>query len=495
MINQPIQSLERLLKELPGASVSGAPAQGITISSIASDSRKVGRGSLFVAVRGTQTDGHKFIDTALGSGAIAVVCEDLPANPSPDVTWIKVADSAQALGLLASAYYGHPSRRFTLVGVTGTNGKTTIATLLYDLARLLGKKAGLLSTVVNKIGDESVAATHTTPDPLELQALMARMMEAGCTFAAMEVSSHAAHQKRIAGLDFDGGIFTNLTRDHLDYHGSVANYLKAKQSFFDSLKPEAFALTNADDRNGLIMTQNTRARKATYGLHGNTDFRGRLIEDRIDGMLLSLNGREVDFMFCGRFNAYNLTAVYGAGRLLGVADEDLLPAMSALTPVAGRFQPFASEDGVTAIVDYAHTPDALINVLDTLNDLKTEFGRIITVFGCGGDRDKGKRPMMAAEAAHRSNYVILTSDNPRSEDPMAIIDDMLEGLDPDANERTTVEPDRRAAIRTAVLLARPGDIILVAGKGHETYQIIGHETSHFDDREEVKTALALRTHK
>ncbi|MDO4319234.1 MAG: UDP-N-acetylmuramoyl-L-alanyl-D-glutamate--2,6-diaminopimelate ligase [Bacteroidales bacterium] len=482
-----------VLAEAAGAlEVSGARADETPATSLTADSRQVTPGGMFVAVRGVHVDGHKFIAAAVAAGARAVVCEDVPDDASADVSWIRVADASVALGLLASQWHGNPSRRLTLVGVTGTNGKTTIATLLYEMARLTGHKAGLLSTVVNKIDDTEVPSTHTTPDPLELNALLARMVDAGCEFAAMEVSSHAAAQHRIAGLDFDGGIFTNLTRDHLDYHGTFANYLQAKQSFFDSLKPEAFALTNLDDRNGEIMLQNTRARRHTYSLRSDADFRGRVIEDRLDGMLLSLNGVEVETMFAGRFNAANLTAVYGATILLGVERMEALTAMSRLVPVSGRFQPVVSADGVTAIIDYAHTPDALVNVLDTVNEVKRPGSRVITICGAGGDRDRGKRPIMAAEAARRSWRVILTSDNPRSEDPASIIAEMRTGLDEDGQARTLGIVDRREAIRCASWLAAPGDVIMVAGKGHETYQIVGDRTLHFDDHEEVAAAFDER---
>ncbi len=484
-------TLKALLAAIEPLEVLNAASAPALLTSLTSDSRQVAPGAVFVAVRGVHVDGHDFIDRAVAAGAAVVVCETLPAAPTADVAWIRVADASVALGLLASAWNGYPSRRLTLVGVTGTNGKTTIATLLYTLMRRAGHSAGLLSTVVNKINDTEVPATHTTPDPIELNALLARMVDEECDFAAMEVSSHAAAQHRIAGLDFDGAIFTNLTRDHLDYHGTFAAYLAAKKSFFDGLKPEAFALTNLDDRNGEVMLQNTRARRSAYSIRSEADFNGRVIEDRIDGMLMTFNGREVETMFAGRFNASNLSAVYGAARLLGLPDDEVLQIISTLTPVAGRFQSFRSADGVTAIVDYAHTPDALVNVLDTIREI-SRGGSVITVCGAGGDRDKGKRPIMAAEAAARSTRVILTSDNPRSEDPVAIINDMKAGLDASAAARTLSIVDRAEAIRTAVTLAAPGDIILIAGKGHETYQIIGNETHHFDDREVVAAALADR---
>ncbi|MDE6277800.1 MAG: UDP-N-acetylmuramoyl-L-alanyl-D-glutamate--2,6-diaminopimelate ligase [Muribaculaceae bacterium] len=469
-----------------------------SVSALTDDSRAVEAGGMFVAVRGTAVDGHRYIVGAIERGASVVVCEEIPADIDEclrqKVLWVVVGNTARALGLLASRWWGDPSRALTLVGVTGTNGKTTIATLLYRLAGAMGEKAGLLSTVENRIGDERIAATHTTPGPLELQALLARMVEAGCSFCAMEVSSHAAAQHRIAGLDFSGGIFTNLTRDHLDYHRTFKAYLEAKKSFFDMLSNRAWALTNLDDANGPVMVQNTSARPtATYSLRTDADFRVQVVENCIEGMLLSFNGTEVETMFVGRFNASNLAAVYGAGVLLGYEPAEVLRAISALTPVAGRFQPFRSPEGITAIVDYAHTPDALENVLTTVAEVMGGRGRIITVCGCGGDRDKGKRPQMAATAAHHSSLVILTSDNPRSEDPRAIVEDMLAGLtDPCERGKVLVNLDRREAIRTAVAMAKPGDLVVVAGKGHETSQIIGGETRHFDDREEVAEALGLR---
>lgn len=377
--------------------------------------------------------------------------------------------------------------------MTGTNGKTTTATLLYDLFTSLGCPSGLISTVVYRIGKRSIASTHTTPDSIRLNEMMRRMVDEGCRYCFMEVSSHSIVQHRIDALDFAGGIFTNLTHDHLDYHKTFKEYVRAKKRFFDMLPAKAWALTNIDDRNGEVMLQNTRARRSTYSVRSDADFRGRVIEDRIDGMVLSLNGTEVDLMFAGRFNASNLTAVYGAARLLGFDNDAVLLAMSRLVPVAGRFQPFRSADGVTAVVDYAHTPDALVNVLDTIGEIRRPGQRIITVCGCGGDRDRGKRPIMAAEAARRSDRVILTSDNPRTENPSAIIDEMKAGLDAEAAAKTFSIVDRREAIRMASELAAPGDIILIAGKGHEDYQIIGTEKHHFDDREEITAAFASRS--
>jgi len=447
---------------------------------------------MFVAVRGVTVDGHSFIPSLKGKGVAAFVVEEMPDELFEGAAYIKVADTAEALGLLASRWYGDPSRKLHLVGVTGTNGKTTTATLIYEMARMMGFKAGLLSTVVNYIDTEAVHASQTTPDPLTINALLARMVEAGCTYAAMEVSSHAADQRRIAGLKFAGGVFTNLTRDHLDYHKTVQNYLNAKKKFFDGLDADAFALTNADDKVGAVMLQNTAARRSTYSLRTMADFRGRIVEERLDGMLLRLNDREINVMFTGRFNAYNLTAVYGACCLLGWDPDDVLVKMSRLVPVAGRFQTFHSPKGVTAIVDYAHTPDAVVNVITAIREVLGANGRIFTVVGAGGNRDKGKRPIMAAEAARLSDVVILTSDNPRFEEPGAILRDMEAGLadEPALQERTRSVADRREAIRLAVAEARKGDVVLIAGKGHEDYQEIRGVKHHFDDREEVQAAFA-----
>lgn len=460
------------------------------ISTLENDSRKIKRDSLFVAVRGYSVDGHKFIPLVTLAGVAAIVCEELPEILNPSVTYIRVKDSAVALGYLASQWWGNPSRKLALVGVTGTNGKTTTATLIYEMARMMGYKAGLLSTVCNYIDGVAEPTTHTTPDPLTLNELLHRMVVAGCSYAAMEVSSHAAHQHRIAGLKFAGGVFSNLTRDHLDYHKTVEAYLAAKKSFFDILPADAFALTNIDDRNGEVMLQNTMAKRYTYSLRSHADFMGRVIESRLDGTLMSFNGREVEVLFTGRFNAYNLTAVYGASTLLGWDADKIAVNMSMLVPVAGRFQTFRSPSGVTAIVDYAHTPDALVNVLDTIRDVTGTTDRIITVVGAGGDRDSGKRPIMAHEAAVRSARVVLTSDNPRTEDPAEIIRQMQEGIDDEFKSTTLSIVDRREAIRTALALARPGDVVLVAGKGHETYQEVNGVRHHFDDREVVAEVLA-----
>ena len=484
-------SLDALLDAIDIRELRGALPPDTVISAVTADSRAVGAGSLFVAVRGVAVDGHKFIPKAIEAGASVIVAEELPDGLPQRVLGVCVTDSRDALGRLASRFFGDPSEALTLVGVTGTNGKTTTATLLYEMARMRGLKAGLISTVANIVVDEAVPAEHTTPDPVMLNSLLRRMVDAGCTFAAMEVSSHAADQHRISGLTFAGGIFTNITRDHLDYHKTFDNYLRAKKSFFDMLPPEAFALTNIDDRNGEVMLQNTPAqRRATYSVRSLADYTVRVVEDRLDGMLLEFNGHPVETMFVGRFNASNLAAFYGAASLLSVPQDELDVLMSRLTPVAGRFQPFRSANGITAIVDYAHTPDALVNVLETLREVGQD-ARIITVCGAGGDRDKGKRPQMAHAAAGLSDLLILTSDNPRSECPEDILADMQAGLTPDEKERTETVVDRREAIRRAVAAANPGDVILIAGKGHETTQTIGAEVFHFDDREEVRKALGL----
>ncbi len=459
------------------------------ITDLQSDSRKAVKDGMFVAVRGVTTDGHKYIPVVASTHVGAIVCEQLPAALEKGITYIRVEDSAEALGRLASNWYGHPSSKLKLVGVTGTNGKTTTATLLYEMAKYEGYKAGLISTVCNYIQDRAVPTTHTTPDPLTLNELLAEMVEAGCDYAFMEVSSHAAHQHRIAGLRFAGAIFSNLTRDHLDYHGTVENYMNAKKMFFDMLPSDAFALVNIDDKAGKYMVQNTRAKVYTYSLRADADFRCRILDMRLDGTLLSFNGSEVETAFTGRFNAYNLTAVYSASVLIGWNKEEVLVNMSRLIPVAGRFQTLRSPEGVTAIVDYAHTPDALVNVLDTIRGIIGAECEITTVVGAGGNRDHGKRPMMAHEAAVRSNMVILTSDNPRDEEPEAIIADMKAGLSSEEMRRTLCITDRREAIRTAVKLTKPGSVVLIAGKGHETYQEVKGIRSHFDDREEVLAAF------
>lgn len=478
--------LAQLIASIDITATAGASGTAVDIKGVHSDSRKIGSGYLFVAVPGTQVDGHAYIDTAIGKGAVAIVCQILPESLHEGVGYIQVKDSADALGKIASTWYGEPSGQLTLVGVTGTNGKTTIATLLYEMFQGLGYKAGLLSTVTNYVDRKEVHATHTTPDPLELNALLQQMVEAGCEYAFMEVSSHAVSQKRISGLQFQGGIFTNLTRDHLDYHGTVEAYRDAKKGFFDQLPASAFALTNKDDKNGMFMLQNTVAEKKTYSLLSLADFKGFVLESHFDGMLLSVNGREVMTHFVGRFNAANLLAVYGATVLLGQDPEAVLLQMSMLHSVAGRFQTLRSPKGYTAIVDYAHTPDALVNVLNTIRDVLGNAGRVITVVGCGGNRDKGKRPIMAKESLRLSDILIMTSDNPRSEEPEEILNDMEAGLtNIPAAKLVLRNADRREAIRTACALAKPGDVILIAGKGHEDYQEIKGVKHHFDDREIV----------
>jgi UDP-N-acetylmuramoyl-L-alanyl-D-glutamate--2,6-diaminopimelate ligase len=482
--------LQQLLEGVDVISVNASLDKNVT--ALTADSRKASEGSMFVAVRGVTVDGHSFIPSLLDKKLSAIVVEEAPQTAPEGATVVVVRNSAIALGILASNWFGNPSSKLHLVGVTGTNGKTTTATLIYEMARLMGYKAGLLSTVVNYVDTEAVHASQTTPDPLTINELLARMVDAGCQYAAMEVSSHAADQHRIAGLTFAGGIFTNLTRDHLDYHKTVQNYLNAKKSFFDGLPAEAFALTNLDDKVGEVMLQNTKAKKLTYSLRSMADFRGKIIESRLDGTLLSLNGTEVEVRFTGRFNAYNLTGVYGASIAMGWPVEEVLVAMSKLVPVAGRFQAFHSPKGTTAIVDYAHTPDAVVNVLTAIREVTGTNGRIITVVGAGGNRDKGKRPIMAKEAAQLSDILILTSDNPRFEDPADILHDMEAGLDTDklrANASSIV--DRREAIAKAVEIAGKGDVILIAGKGHEDYQEIRGVKHHFDDAEVVRELFSL----
>lgn len=486
-----MKSLSQLLSPLMVEEIIGSDDKIIT--DLVSDSRKVTTGSMFVAVRGTTVDGHSFIPLLQYSGVAAIVCEEFPEFIESSITYIKVSDSAVALGYLASEWWDNPSRKLNLVGVTGTNGKTTTATLIYEMARLMGYKAGLLSTVCNYVEDEAIPTNQTTPDPLTINALLHRMVEAGCDYASMEVSSHAAHQHRIAGLHFAGGVFSNLTRDHLDYHKTVEAYLAAKKSFFDGLPSTAFALTNIDDKVGEVMVQNTKARKYTYSLRSRADFTGRIIESRLDGTTMSFNGRDVEVLFTGKFNAYNLTAVYGVSILLGWPLEEVLVGMSRLVPVAGRFQAFHSPKGYTAIVDYAHTPDAVVNVLQAIREVIGNRGSIITVVGAGGNRDKGKRPIMAREAALRSDRLILTSDNPRFEEPGDILRDMEEGLDIEGRKKSLSIVDRREAIRAAAAFAQPGDVILIAGKGHEDYQEIKGVKHHFDDREVVKEVFACES--
>ncbi len=476
--------LEKLISTISPSVVHGEIQQDIT--GIQIDSRKIEKGNLFVAVKGTQTDGHAYIEKAIELGATAVCCETLPETTPQHVTFVQVKDSEDAVGKLATAFYDNPTEKLELIGITGTNGKTTIATLLYDMFRRFGYKVGLLSTVCNYIDGEAFPTEHTTPDPITLNRLLGRMADEGCKYVFMEVSSHAVAQKRIGGLKFAGGIFTNITRDHLDYHGTFEHYLKAKKTFFDTLPKSAFALTNADDRNGLVMVQNTKAQVKTYSLTTLADFKTKVIEDGFEGMLLDMNNQEVNVPFIGRFNAYNLTAVYGAACLLDKQPEEVLITLSALHPVSGRFDALRSPRGYTAIVDYAHTPDALENVLSTIREVLRGRGQVLTVVGAGGNRDKGKRPLMAKEAAKQSDKVIITSDNPRFEEPQDIIDDMLAGLDKEDIRKSLSIIDRKEAIRTACMLAQAGDVILVAGKGHENYQEIKGVKHHFDDKEILK---------
>ncbi|NSW93753.1 MAG: UDP-N-acetylmuramoyl-L-alanyl-D-glutamate--2,6-diaminopimelate ligase [Bacteroidales bacterium] len=479
-----------ILKGTDVISVKGDAGQ--VIKDIQFDSRRVSKGSLFVAVRGTNSDGHDFIEKAIENGASAVLCEMAPSNADEKVTWILTGNSAKALGTVSSTFYGNPSSKLRLVGVTGTNGKTTTATLLYRMFSRLGYKSGLLSTVCNYVVDKELPSRLTTPDPLEINSLLSQMVEAGCDYAFMEVSSHSADQNRIAGLRFEGGIFTNLTHDHLDYHKTFDNYLDAKKKFFDGLSSEAFALINADDKNGKVMVQNCRARKFFYSIKGIADFRCTIIEQSFGGMGLRIDGEEVWTRFAGEFNASNLIAVYGASILLGAKKEEVLTILSDLRPVPGRLEIISGGDNISCIVDYAHTPDALRNVIETINKIRGGDKQLITVVGAGGDRDPLKRPKMAFICAEGSSKVILTSDNPRTEDPEKIIDDMEAGIPADLKNKVLRISNRREAIKTAVMLAGPGDIVLVAGKGHETYQDIKGVKYHFDDREEVKKALNIK---
>lgn len=480
--------LRDLLKYVKPLQIIGS--DDVDIKGVNIDSRRIENGHLFVAMRGTQVDGHQFIAKAEAQGAVAVLCEDVPAEQKAGVTYVQVKSTEEAVGPVATLFYGDPSRKLKLVGVTGTNGKTTIATLLYNMFRKMGHKCGLLSTVCNYIEDEAIPADHTTPDPIELNMLLGRMVEAGCEYAFMECSSHAIAQKRIGGLMFVGGIFTNLTRDHLDYHKTFENYRNAKKAFFDDLPKTAFAITNADDKNGMIMVQNTKATVKTYSETKMADFRGRIIECHFGGMYLDIDGHEVGVQFIGKFNVSNLLAVYGAARMLGKEPEDILVVMSTLHSVNGRMDPLQSSRGYTAIVDYAHTPDALENVLNAIHEVLNGRGQVITVCGAGGNRDKGKRPLMAQEAVRQSDKVIITSDNPRFEEPQAIIDDMLAGLTPQQMKKVISIVDRKEAIRTACMMAQKGDVVLVAGKGHENYQDVKGVKHHFDDHEVLRDIFA-----
>lgn len=482
--------LQQLIATLTAPEIIGSPNHDI--HAVVLDSRKAGANSLFVALKGSGTDGHLFIPKAIENGCKAIVVEDLPAEIQSDVSYICVNDTHEALGLLASAFYQHPSEKVKLVAVTGTNGKTTVSTLLYELFTRLGYACGLVSTVENRIKGEVIPATHTTPDAVSLNALLHQMVEVGCTHVFMEASSHAIHQRRIAGLHFEGVLFTNLTHDHLDYHGTFANYRDAKKLLFDKVNADAWALTNLDDKNGPIMLQNTKAARYTYALQVPADFKARLMECDFNGLLLDIDDKQIWFRLVGRFNASNLLAVYGAAFLMGVDSETILTTLSAIGPVSGRFEYLRSDDRITGIVDYAHTPDALLNVLETINQIRSHNEQLITLIGCGGDRDAAKRPVMAETAANHSDRVILTSDNPRTENPEAILDEMQAGIPPLHYKKMLRISDRHQAIRTAVQLAKPGDIILLAGKGHETYQEINGVKHPFDDRAELRQAFNER---
>lgn len=477
-----------MLQSIPTLDIKGST--DVDITGVHIDSRKVKAGNVFIAVKGNTTDGHNYIGKAIELGAKAIVCEDMP-EPVEGITYVRVENSEQIVGQAATNFYGNPTARLKLIGVTGTNGKTTIATVLYNLFRAMGHKAGLLSTVVNYVDGEAVPTEQTTPDPITLNELLAKMVAAGCEYAFMEVSSHAIVQNRIGGLRFAGGLFTNITRDHLDYHKTFENYIKAKKLFFDSLPKEAFAITNADDKNGMVMTQNTLATVKTYSVQSPADFKAKIIECHFEGMYLEINGREVGVQFIGRFNVSNLLAVYGAAVMLGKDPQEVLVALSTMKPVNGRFEALRSPKGFTAIVDYAHTPDALENVLRAIHDVLEGKGQVITVCGAGGNRDKGKRPLMAQEAVRQSDKVILTSDNPRFEEPEDILNDMLAGLNAEQMQKVLTIVDRRQAIKTACMMAQKGDVILIAGKGHEDYQIIKGVKHHFDDKEEVRACFTI----
>lgn len=476
--------LDELLKGIKISDIKGDDNR--EVKGVEIDSRKISDSFVFVAMRGTLTDGHAYIGKAIEKGASVVICEEFPETLNENVTYVKLASTEDAVGKISTTFHGNPSAHLKLVGVTGTNGKTTIATLLYNLFRKLGHKCGLISTVCNYIDDEKHETSHTTPDAIELNKLLAEMLAAGCEYVFMECSSHAIVQKRIGGLTFAGGIFTNLTRDHLDYHKTFENYRNAKKLFFDNLPAKSFSLVNVDDANGNVMVQNTKSEVHTYSVRSMADYKARIIECHFEGMYLEIDGTEVGVQFIGKFNVSNLLAVYGAARLLGKQKEEILLVMSTLKSVSGRLEPVIAPDGRTAVVDYAHTPDALQNVLSAIHEVLDGKGKVITVCGAGGNRDKGKRPIMAKEAAKASDTVILTSDNPRNEDPNEIIREMSEGLDAPMRKKTLMITDRREAIRTACMLATKNDVILVAGKGHETYQEVNGVKHHFDDREVLR---------
>ena len=480
--------LNELLKTVKPTQIIGNA--DIEITGVNIDSRKIQKGHLFVAIKGTQVDGHAYITKAIEQGAAAILLETMPDEKAEGVCYVAVASTEEVVGKVATLFNGDPTRKLKLVGVTGTNGKTTIATLLYNMFRAFGHKCGLLSTVCNYIDGEALPTTHTTPDPIELNNLLGRMADEGCEYVFMECSSHAIAQKRIGGLHYAGGIFTNLTRDHLDYHKTFENYRDAKKAFFDSLGKDAFAITNADDKNGMVMVQNTKATVKTYSIRSLADFKAKIIECHFEGMYLDICGNEVGVQFIGKFNVSNLLAVYGTAVMLGKNPADILVVLSTLKSVSGRLEPIRSKEGYTAIVDYAHTPDALENVLNAIHEVLGGKGHVITVCGAGGNRDKGKRPLMAQEAVRQSDKVIITSDNPRFEEPQDIINDMLAGLTAQQMKKVVSIVDRREAIRTACMLATKGDVILVAGKGHEDYQEIKGVKHHFDDREVIRDIFA-----
>jgi UDP-N-acetylmuramoyl-L-alanyl-D-glutamate--2,6-diaminopimelate ligase len=484
-----MMKIDNLIKGINITSICGKT--NTIIKNVEFDSRKIEHGSLFVAVKGYNTDGHDYIKSAIDSGAVAVICENIPADiEEKKICWIRTNDSAKALGIAASNFFGNPSSTLKLVGVTGTNGKTTIATLLYNMFIGLGYKCGLFSTVCNYINGKEFPATHTTPDPVQLNRLLASMVKEGCDYAFMEVSSHSADQQRIAGLKFIGGIFTNLTHDHLDYHKTFDNYIAAKKKFFDSLPFDSFALVNVDDKNGRVMLQNCKAKAYTFSIGRMADFRCSIIEQGFEGMNLKIQGKDVWTRFIGDYNASNLLAVYATSELLGASQDEINTVLSNLHPVAGRLEVIKDKD-ITGIVDYAHTPDALLNVIGTINKIREGNVKLITVVGAGGDRDKTKRPKMAAISAEGSDKLIITSDNPRTENPENIIDDMEKGLTLEMKKKTLRISDRKEAIKTAVMMANKGDVVLVAGKGHETYQEIMGTRHHFDDREELRNALKM----
>ena len=483
-------TIKQLIEETKPLKIVGN--DNIEVTGIEIDSRRIGPGNAFIAMKGTQVDGHQFIPKALELGATCIVCETLPSELQEGVTYVQYESTESVAGVLATHFYGDPTKRMKLIGVTGTNGKTTIATLLYTMFRQFGYKVGLCSTVCNYIDGRPIPTECTTPDPITLNRLLGQMADGGCQYAFMEVSSHAVVQHRIGGLTFAGGLFTNLTRDHLDYHKTFEAYRDAKKGFFDMLPKDAFAITNADDKNGMFMVQNTQATVRTYAQRTSADFKARILEEGFEGMNLNIDGREVFVQFVGRFNVSNLLAVYGAAIMMGKDPEEVLIALSTMKPVNGRFEAIRSREGVTAIVDYAHTPDALVNVLSTINEVLQKKGQCWTVCGAGGNRDKGKRPLMAQEAVRNSDRVIITSDNPRFEEPQDIINDMLAGLTDEERRTVITIVDRREAIRTACMMAKPGDVVLVAGKGHEDYQIIQGVKHHFDDHEVIRECFGIR---